>query len=325
VVIAKGSPDEIGEDRFVVLRDAAGPARYGRVRDNETYRDLEIGSVAELGAGTHRRQQVTAQIAAVAKVNNGVYSGQLHEAYLRVSQAASTDREIESAVRSAAFRLDFVAGFEGSGVRASQLGEYTVDTVAFAQFSQRGSHRTDVRVIAEHSLTEQIEAHAVTWLDRQAFGDMPDARMVSHPATLDAVQHRRDWLLQNGYAERSDDNGGTVCPLPGALQQLAFEERSTLEERLEKRYDRPVVELPKGGTVEGEYHGTEHLHAGKLAVVVTEESVFVSPTSKTADVAAGSEVSLERTTAQDSTLELAAGQSIDLDAGLSLGGPGAEI
>jgi hypothetical protein len=325
VVIAKGSPDEIGEDRFVVLRDAAGQARYGRVRDNETYRDLEIGSVAELGAGTHRRQQVTAQIAAVAKVNNGVYSAQLHEAYLRVSQAGSTDREIESAVRFAAFRLDFVVGFEGSGVRASRLGEYTVDPVAFAQFSQRGSHRTDVRAIAERSLTEQIGAHAVTWLDRQAFGDMPDARMVNHPAALDAVQHRRDWLLQNGYAERSDGDGGSIRPLPGALQQLAFEERRALEERLEKQYDRPVVELPKGGTVEGEYHGTEHLHAGKLAVVVTEESVFVSPIRKTPDVAAGNEVSLERTTARDATVELSATNTIDLDSGLSLGGPGAEI
>jgi ParB/RepB/Spo0J family partition protein len=300
-------------------------ARYGRVRDNETYRDLEIGSVAELGAGTHRRQQVTAQIAAVAKVNGGVYSAQLHESYLRVSQMDSTDREIESAVRSAAFRLDFVAGFEGSGVRAARHGEYAVDADAFVQFGQRGSHRTDVRVIAEHSLASQIDAHAVTWLDRQAFGDRPDARMANHPAALDAVQQRREWLVQNGYAERPDGDGGSVRPLPEALQKLAFEERSRLEEQLEKRYDRPVVELPKGGTVEGEYHGTEHLHAGKLAVVVTEESVFVSPTTKTPDVAAGSEVSLERTAAQDATVKLAAGQSIDLDAGLSLGGPGVEI
>jgi type IV secretory pathway VirD2 relaxase len=325
VVIAKGSPDEIGEDRFVVLRDAAGQARYGRVRDNETYRDLEIGSVAELGAGTQRRQQVTAQIAAVAKVNNGVYSGRLHESYLRVSQMDSTDREIESAVRSAAFRLDFVAGFEGSGVRAARHGEYAVDAVAFAQFSQKGSHRTDVRVIAEHSLASQIDAHAVTWLDRQAFGDMPDARMANHPAAVDAVQQRRDWLLANGYAERPDGDGGTIRPLPGALQQLAFEERRALEEQLESKYNRPVVELPNGGTVEGKYAGTEHLHAGKMAAVVTEESVFVSPISKTPDVAAGSEVSLERTSAQNATVELVAGQSIDLDAGLSLGGPGAEI
>jgi type IV secretory pathway VirD2 relaxase len=325
VVIAKGSPDEIGEDRFVVLRDAAGQARYGRVRDNETYRDLEIGAVAELGAGTHRRQQVTAQIAAVAKVNGGVYSGQLHEAYLRVARADLTDREIESALRSAAFRLDFVAGFEGSGVRAARHSEYTVDPVAFAQFSQRGSHRTDVRVIAEHSLASQIDAHAVTWLDRQAFGDMSDARMANHPAALDAVQQRRDWLVQNGYAEQLGGGGGTVRPLPGALQKLAFEERMALEEQLEKKYGLPVTELPKGGSIEGEYHGTEHLHAGKLAVVVTEESVFVSPISKTPDVATVNEVSLERTAAQDSIVELAAGQSIDLDAGLSLGGPGAEI
>ena len=149
--------------------------------------------------------------------------------------------------------------------------------------------------------------------------------MANHPAAVDAVQQRRDWLLANGYAERPDGDGGTIRPLPGALQQLAFEERRALEEQLESKYNRPVVELPNGGTVEGKYAGTEHLHAGKMAAVVTEESVFVSPISKTPDVAAGSEVSLERTSAQDATVELAAGQSIDLDAGLSLGGPGAEI
>jgi hypothetical protein len=85
-----------------------------------------------------------------------------------------------------------------------------------------------------------------------------------------------------------------------------------------------VNELPLNGTVSGEYRGTEHLHAGKLAVVVAEESVFVSPISRDPDVGAGSEVNLQRTSAKDATVELAAGQTLDLDAGLSLDGPGGD-
>jgi hypothetical protein len=324
VVIARGSTDELGEDRFVVLRDGSGQAHYGRVRDSAPYRDLDIGSVAELGAGAQRRREVAEQIVAVTNANEGIYSPQMHEAYLRGTAPDSTDREIASNVRSAAWRLGFVAGFDGSGVRVMQNGEYAVDANSFAQFNQRGSQRTDVRVITEHSLTEQVEAHAATWLDRQAFGRHPDARTDGNPIIREAMQHRQEWLVRNGYAERSASDAGTVELLPGALEQLAAEERTDVAQRLAGKYGLPVNELPQGGTVSGEYRGTEHLHSGKLAVVVAEESVFVSPISRDPDVGTGSEVSLQRTSAKDATLELAAGQTLDLDAGLSLDGPGGD-
>ncbi len=323
IVIAKASTDELGEDRFVVIRDGMGRAHYGQVRESDAYRDLDVGSIAELGAGTQRRRVVTKQIAAVAKANDGVYSSELHEAYLRASQPDSTDREIASNVRSATSRLSFVAGFEGAGVRATEGGSYAVEADAFTQFSQRTSQRTDVKVIAGHSLAEQVEAHAVTWLDRQAFGQRPDERTADNPTIQEAVQQRREWLVQNGYAQRSGDEKN-VDLLPGALENLAAEERSDVAERLAAKYGLPVNQLPRGGTVSGGYHGTEHLHAGKLAVVVTEESVFVSPIRNDPDVGAGSEVTLQRTSSQDATVEVAAGQTVDLDAGLSLDGPGGD-
>jgi type IV secretory pathway VirD2 relaxase len=323
VVIAKGSTDELGEDRFVVLRDGKGLAHYGRVRDNEAYRDLDIGSVAELGAGTQRRKWVTEQIAAVAKGNDGVYSPELHEAYLRAAEPGSTDWEIASNVRTATSRLSFVAGFEGAGVRALEGGEYAVDADAFMQFSQRTGRRTDVRVIAEHSLAEQVEAHAVTWLDRRAFGQRPDMRTADNPMIQEAVRQRRDWLVQNGYAQRSGE-AGTVELLPGALEQLAAEERADVSDKLTRKYGWPVTELPLGGTVSGKYHGTEHLHSGKLVVVVAEESVYVSPVGTDPDVGTGSEVNLHRPSARDATVEPVAEQALDLDNGLSLDGPGGD-
>jgi type IV secretory pathway VirD2 relaxase len=323
VVIAKASTDELGEDRFVVIRDGTGRAHYGRVRESDAYRDLDIGSIAELGAGTQRRRTVTEQIAAVAKANDGVYSPELHDAYLRVSQPDATDREIASNVRSATPRLSFVAGFEGAGVRGSEGGAYAVDADAFSQFSQRTSQRTDVRVIAEHSLAEQVEAHAMTWLDRQAFGPRPDARTADNPMVQEAVQQRREWLIQNGYAQRSGDEKNVEL-LPGAMENLAAEELADVAERLAAKYSLPVNELPRGGTVSGEYRSTEHLHSGKFAVVVAEESVFVSPIRNDPDVGAGSEVTLQRTSAQNATVEVAAGQTLNLDAGLSLDGPGGD-
>jgi type IV secretory pathway VirD2 relaxase len=323
VVIAKGSADEIGDDRFVVLRDGAGQVHYGRVRDTEAYRDLRVGSVAELGAGAHRRQQVSEQVMAVV-ADNGIYSAQLHEAYLRQTQPDANDRQIASSVRSAESRLAYITGFGSSGVRALDTAQYAVDAEIFRQFSQRGSERTDVRVIAEHTLANQIEAHAATWLDRQAFGDRPDPRTEDHPAVQEAIARRGDWLVQQGYAQRRQGDEAAVQLRGDALQQLASEERTSLTERLSEKHGLPVMELPQGGSVDGDYAGVEHLHAGKMAIVVAEEGVFISPIRQASDAANGSAVTLERTSAQDSTVELAASQTLDLEAGMSLDGPGGD-
>ncbi len=316
VVIAKDRADELEDDRFIVVRDGNGQAHYGRVRDTPAYRDLHVGSVAELGAGTHWRQEVAAQIGAVAQAS-GMYSAQAHEAYLRQSKPESTEREIASAVRSAQSRLAFVAGFEGSGVRALESGEYAIATDQYTRFSQRGGSRTDVRVIAEHTLERQVEAHAVTWLDRQAFGDRPDARTTEHSAVREAIEQRQEWLVRNGYAQRVGENN-TVELKPDALRGLAAEERADVAGRLAGKFRLPVAELPQGGTVAGEYGGTETLHSGKLAVVVTDETVFVSPVSRTPNVDVGTSVELQRTSASNSTVELTAAQSADRDAGVSL-------
>jgi len=318
VVIAKGSPDEIGEDRFIVIRDGSGQPHYGRFRNGEAFRNLRTGSLAELGAGTDRRRQVTAQIVAVAQANGGVYAESSHEAFLRASEPEASDRQVASRVRSAAARLAFVAGHEGSGVRALEEGQYAIDPEPFQRFSQRGNSRTDVRVIDAHPLPEQIEAHAVTWLDRQAFGDRPDARLQDHRAVREAIQQRQAWLVQQGYADRIPDDGG-VTLRPEALRTLAVEERSEVARRLAEKFDRPVEGLATGDSVTGAYRGTQQLHGGKLAVVVTDERVVVASVGRAPDISIGSAVTLERN-GRYATVEPVAGQSLDRQTGGTIDG-----
>jgi type IV secretory pathway VirD2 relaxase len=322
IVIAKDRADELEDERFIVVSDRSGQAHYGRVRDTPAYRDLHVGSVAELGAGTQWRQEVAAQIGAVAQ-STGVYSAQGHEAYLHQAKPELTERQIASAIRAADSRLAFVAGFDGSGVRALESGEYSIDADQYTRFIQRGGSRTDVRVIAEHSLDHQIEAHAVTWLDRQAFSDRPDVRTREHPAVQEAMEKRQGWLIRNGYAQRLEATGA-VDLSPNALRELAAQEQADVAGRLAGKFGLPVAELPQGGSVSGEYGGTETLHSGKLAVVVTDETVFVSPVSRTPNIDAGSPVELQRTSAANSTIAMTAVQSADRDAGVSLDGPGGD-
>ena len=155
-----------------------------------------------------------------------------------------------------------------------------------------------MRVIAEHSLTEQIEAHAVTWLDRQAFGDRPDARTAD--TSGGAGSHAASG--KNGSFEtgmRSDPAAtGAVDLLPDALRRTC--RRGTGRRgRTAGRQVRPAGERIAPGR-----HGRpantaapRHLHSGKLAVVVTEEERVRLPGFADPDVGAGSEVELQRTSA----------------------------
>jgi hypothetical protein len=320
VVVAKGSADEVTDDLFVVVRDAAGQAHYGRVSDGDSYRSVRVGSIAELGAGALRRREVTTDILTVAKEQGGVYSAQAHETYLRSVHSDLTDEPIEQRIRSATARLGFVAGYGGSGVRAIEAGRYEVNGTTFAQFSQRANQRTDLRVASYHTLDEQVEARAFTWLDRQGFGAAPDKRLTELPRIQDAQKRRNQWLVENGYAERSVGLTGDTRLLPGAINRLNAEERSAADQRLSQRHGLPVAELPNGGTVTGTYRGVEQLHAGRRAIVETDQTIYVAPIRRAPEADSGSTVTLRRTGDRDATVKLAAGRSRGTGAQLYLDG-----
>jgi type IV secretory pathway VirD2 relaxase len=320
VVVAKGSVDEISEDRFVVLRDATGIAHYGRVSDGAAYDMVRVGSVAELGAGAQQRRDRTEQIAVVAASNGGIYASNFHTAWLRDKEPAIEEKQVAAAVRSACARLAFVAGFEGSGVRAGSASDhFEIDAKAFDQFSRRGAVKTDLRTQSSYALSEQIEARAITWLDRQAFGNRRDDRLSAHPAVQDAIEKRGAWLVENGYAERPALEVG-VQLRRDALRALAAAERSALATRLDRKYGLPVAELPQGGTVTGRFRGFETLHAGTQAVVTTDDTVYVAPTRHTPDAAPGTEVAIQRRGFRDTILQVVSGPTLDVRTSSTLDG-----
>jgi hypothetical protein len=312
VVIAKGAADQLTDARFVAVRDAAGQAHYARVPDGDAYRDLRVGSVAELGARAARRHALAEEILAIAAAQGGTYSAEAHAALLRAKPLASGASDIGSTLREAAAHLASWARREGSGVQvAAPAGDrFRIETTTFERFvrsTQRGP--TDVRVLASHPLPEQVEARAATWLDRQAFGGALDRRVAEHPAVREAVARRLEWLVRNGYAQASAERQSGPELVNGALERLAAEERAAADARLERRHGRPVATLPEGGSVTGAYGGTDPLHAGKRAVVVTDEAVYVLPVRRTPDVPEGAVVDARRTARRDAELEAVAGRA----------------
>jgi type IV secretory pathway VirD2 relaxase len=309
VVIAKGAADELTDAGFLVVRDAAGQAHYARVAGGDAYRDLRVGSVAELGARAARRQALADEILAIATAQRGTYSAEAHAALLRAKPPASSASEIDTKLRETAAHLTSWALRDGSGVHAAApAGDgFRIETAEFERFVRSARRaRTDVRVLAAHPLPEQVEARAATWLDRQAFGGAADWRVAEHLAVREAVARRVEWLVRNGYAQAPAERPSGVELVNGALERLAGEERALADARLERRHGRPVAALPEGGSVTGTYGGIDPLHAGKRAVVVTDEAVYVLPVRRTPDVPEGAMVDARRT---DAALEAVAGRA----------------
>jgi type IV secretory pathway VirD2 relaxase len=327
VVIAKGNADEVSDDRFIVVRDARSQTHYGVVAEGDDYRSVRLGSVAELGTGNQRRREMTAEIIAVAQANGGVYSSEAHLKHLRSAQPERTEAQLSSRVRSAEGRLAFVAGHAGSGVRGAGDGTFAVDGEAFDRFSRRGMQRVDVRPLSHQTLTEQTEARAFTWLDRQVFGSTDPRLLASegiHSAVAEAGQRRAEWLIAHGYAERSGTGQGGVQLRRGAIRRLAGDEREAADRKLAERHGLPVVELPQGGAVTGNYQGVETLHSGKRAVVITDENVFVAPVRRVPRLGAGVMASLSRTGSRDASVQPVTGAAKGSGAP-GVGAPGAQM
>ena len=319
VVVAKGNADEVSDDRFVVVRDAANQLHYGRVAEGEDYRAVRIGSVAELGAGNQRRLAVAVEIIAVAESNGGVYSAEAHLKHLQSVQPEWLEHQICSRLRSANGRLAFVAGHHDSGVSVGVEGTFVVDGEAFDRFTRRGMQRVDVRAASHQTLTEQAEARAFTWLDRQIFGPA-DPRLhhadALHPALREAGQRRAEWLIAQGYAERSETDPGGARWHRGGIRRVIDQEREAADRKLTERHGLPVVELPQGGSATGNYQGTDTLHSGKRVVVVTNEQVFVTPVRRAPRVEAGATVTLGRTDGRDGSVQVVARAAQSQGAGI---------
>jgi hypothetical protein len=149
VVVAKGAVDEIGEDRFVVLRDASKMLHYARVWDNPSYQKLNVGDRAEVGRGTLERRALAAEIIAVAEANAGVYGRAEHEAQLRKSPHPVKQSDVARRLDRGAQLAQSLAAKIDSGVTldSDSSSNYRIERTKLERLIDRqGRHGvTDVR------------------------------------------------------------------------------------------------------------------------------------------------------------------------------------
>ena len=322
VVLDKGAADELTDDRYIVLRDADGKARYGRVESDEIYQSVTIGSVAELGARAHQRRMHVEEIVKVATgaatgidsgvgISSGIWTEINHRVYLNQQQPDLTVAQVDYRIQSSIGRLTFLARQNGSGVHpVTESGtdavgpQFTIEPKAFRAFNRRASRYTDVTSHTPEPVQALVTARAYTWLDRQTFAQAADVRLTDHPAIVKAKKDRSQWLIREGYATASKVSAGFKWK-PGAINQLLENERAEADQKLVAQYKLPVTELPMGGMVTGELVAVQTLHRGQRLVVATEDKLITAPVRRPPRQAVGSTLTIHRNHPRSTRIESA--------------------
>ncbi len=278
-LVSKGSVDEISDRKFVVVRDSAGKLYYGQVPGDENFRRAQSGAVVELGAQAQRQRTVFREIAAVAQGHNGVYTAADHATFISQQSLELTPDQAAARVRSAAAKLAFVAGHNGSGVTTvgdAAEGKFQINAPVFERFASARRSQTDMRILSTHSLKQQAEARAFTWLDRQLLqtGQAASAAWQGEFAT--ALNRRRQWLVSQGLADFTSPDRGAIAFKTGAVAHLRSAEFRQVQAALTSEFKRPATRLPRETTVTGQYIGLRESHAGPVALIATPQRVYVT-------------------------------------------------
>jgi hypothetical protein len=282
-LVAKGSVDEITDRKFVVVRDGAGKLYYGQVPADENFRRAQSGSVVELGEMAHRQRTVMREIITVAQGRNGVYTAADHAAFLSQNYPDMTPDQAAAKVRSAAAKLAFIAGHNGSGVTNVAEGQFQIDAPVFERFASARRSQTDMRILSAYGLNQQVEVRAFTWLDRsllpsgfQPSGTGQRASAHWHGEFAAALERRRQWLVAQGLAEFIGPERHAIAFKAGAVAYLRSAEFRQLQATLANEFKKSSIRLPRETTVTGRYVGLRELYSGPVALISAPQRVYVT-------------------------------------------------
>ena len=182
-------------------------------------------------------------------------------------------------MRSAAAKLAFVAGHNRSGVTQVAEGKFQIDAPVFERFVSAKRGQTDLRILSAHSLKQQAEARAFTWLDRQLLQSRETSQTATahwHGEFATAFERRRQWLVSQGLAEFTGPDRRAIAFKAGAVAHLRSAEFRQLRASFTSEFKRPAIRLPRETAVTGQYLGLRESHAGPVALIATSRQVYVT-------------------------------------------------
>jgi hypothetical protein len=302
-LVVKGGIDEISDRRFVVVRDCTGRLYYSQVPDDENFRRAQAGAVVELGSKAYRQNVLAREI--MAQSHDSMYTAAAHAASLDKEHPEFTPDQAAARIRSATAKLVFVAGHNGSGVQQVAENQFRIDAPVFEKFTSARRGQTDLRIVSAHSLEQQVEAQALTWLDRQLpsqSGQTPQSSWNGQFAQ--ALERRRQWLVGQGLADFTGPDQKAITFKAGVIAHLRSVEFRQVLADIASDFKRPAVRLPREVTITGRYAGSRELHTGAIALITTPQKVYIThPTRQLSSIRVENTVTLRLDRSGKLTLE----------------------
>jgi type IV secretory pathway VirD2 relaxase len=310
-VVGRGSHDELRDQRYVAVQDAAGRVHYVLPANPRALGPLEEGGVVRVSASDRGLARTDGRLAEVARANGG----QVTVESIRATLAAGLSKaDADGLIGSYQRRLRTL---QKAGAAVATEGGWTIaDVDALARGDHARSPRGHgfVEVVSARSVAAQADAAAWTWLDRQLYlrsAGKPTA-VPFDPELEAAAAARQRWTVDHGHARRVGDR---YTLRPGARDALGEEEWQAVSPELRRRFGGSPQPLRPGGQVAGTYRGTVALHAGLHAAVTDGDRVHLVPVERLPPLAAGATVRASVSAAGRGILVANAGRSADRDAG----------
>lgn len=271
-LVERGLSDELRDRHYLIVDGSDGRSHYVTIGKGDAVAPIPADALVRIDPLEIAPRPADRVVAAVAAGNGGRYT---IDAHLRHDPAASEDF-----ARTHVRRLEAMRRQGGFATREPD-GSWTIapDHIDRARaYEARRALDMPVRVttLAVQPLDRQVAAEGVTWLDRQLVATDPeplrdvgfgrDARV--------ALDARRQWLIENGFAEAK---GEQTLYRPTLLRDLERRELARVGAQLARDTGLPFTAAQTGDPIEGRLRRAIDLSSGRYALIERSHDFTLVP------------------------------------------------
>jgi len=293
------NPDAKGGGKVRFIIDGTD----GYVSTVETGMDTRAGEAAKVGSiievSPPKLRTVDRNIQAIAagkgfhgKPNNGFVG--MFDVHMSAGNGwrDPSKRQLAAHLRSHALRLATLTkagivtvtmkGKDGDAIQWRVPDDFEERAIALDLKQGRAS---GVKLLSVQGFEKQLASPGATWLDRSQVswgrGDMEgiSSKMSVFAKELDtAFQQRREWLIEQGYAERSQEGAKRYITFKrGYVKALEAEGFNAATEKLEDMTGKAHIAAQTGRLIEGTVAQKFELPHGPHAMIETQRAFYLVP------------------------------------------------
>lgn len=285
-VVARGLADELKDRHYLIVDAVDGRTHYVDIGDGDKTEPIAEGSIVAITPKRAGARQVDRSVAEIAAAHEGRYSVAIHMTHDRTA----TQDFAETHVR----RLEAMRRKTGL-VEREPDGTWIIapDHIERARQFERSQVRAapvQIEMLSALSLEHQVGADGATWLDHELVARAPMAlRDVGFgKQARAALARRQQWLIEQGLAEREQDQ---IIYRSNLLAVLRRRELSRVGDQLSDELGLSYADVRPGARVEGVYRRPVDLASGRYALIEKSREFTLVPWRPVLERSRGREVS----------------------------------